>query len=118
MRLNESIHSVRGKEMKYTKLMIGMAVICLTVTPFMSCSSSSTETGEISEAEAIIIAKSQITDAGIMNNFDDRDEVTVDEGENWRVYFPLKEALDELGGEPHVIVTKADGTIVEIYYTQ
>lgn len=109
---------MRGKGMKYTKLMMGMAVICLAVTTFMSCSSSSTETGETSEAEAIVVAKSSVTGAGLMINFDDRDEVAVDEGENWHVYFPLKEALDQLGGEPHVIVTKADGTVADIYYTQ
>lgn len=108
---------MRLKEMKYPKLIIGIAVICLTVITFMNCSSS-TETSGISEAKAIEVAKSRVISAGVMTNLDDRDEVTVDEGANWHVYFPLKEALDVLGGEPHVIVAKTDGTVVRIYYTQ
>ena len=114
MRLNGIIKIVRGQKMELPKLIIGLAVICLTVITLMSCSSGTTG---ITKDEAVVIAKDKVVSDAIMT-LTDRDEVVVDEGANWHISFPLKASLDTLGGEPHIKVSKADGTIVETYYTQ
>jgi len=48
---------------------------------------------------------------------DDRDTEVVEEETYWHVYFPY--TSDEvLGGEPHVWVSKSQGDVIQIYYTQ
>jgi len=100
--------------MKYLKLTILFAVICLTVMALMSCSSGSSG---ITQSEAVQIAKDKVIADAVMTLVD-RDEVVVDEGAVWHVSFPFKESLEMLGGEPHVKVSKADGLVIETYYTQ
>jgi hypothetical protein len=117
MRSNEIMKSVRGNDMRYLRLLVGSAFILLTVMAFMSCSGgSSTPTG-ISQAEAITIAKDKVVADAVMT-LADRDEIVVDEGTVWHVSFPFTASLDMVGGEPHVKISKADGTIVSTYYTQ
>ena len=101
--------------MKYPKLEIRPIAVCLILlaATFMNCSRA---TDTIETSDAIEIARSKVTSDGIMTLVD-RDEVAVDEGENWHVYFPFQD-VELLGGEPHVIISKSDGTVVETYYTQ
>ena len=103
--------------MKFLKITIGLAFIFLTVMTFMSCSGGTNGPAAITSAQAITIAQDKVI-ADAVVTLTDRDPVVVDEGTNWHVSFPFKASLDMLGGAPHVIISKADGTIVSIYYTQ
>jgi len=70
----------------------------------------------ISREQAIEIAVQAVQDDGVMS-LDDRDAEVVEEETYWHVYFPY--TSDEvLGGEPHVWVSKSDGDVIQIYYTQ
>jgi hypothetical protein len=82
----------------------------------MGCTSDSTT---ISQAEAIDIAKANIAADGAMEmDYSERDTVADDEGSVWHIYFPYKDSMEMLGGEPHVRVLKTDGSVTDIYYTQ
>ena len=70
----------------------------------------------ISSDDAIAIALKRVEADGAMT-LEGRETVVEDEGSNWHVLFPL---LDQnvRGGEPHVFVSKEDGTITDVFYTQ
>lgn len=66
--------------------------------------------------DAIEIARQAVIDDDVMS-LDDRDTEHVEESTYWHIYFPYT-SHDILGGEPHVKVAKADGEVLDIYYTQ
>lgn len=100
--------------MRCPHILRGMILTGLLVTSVMGCSNGS---NGISQTEAIGIARAAVVAGGVMT-LTDRDEVAADEGAIWHVSFPFKAELDVLGGEPHVEVTKTDGTVLKLYYTQ
>jgi len=92
-----------------------LIAVGLFATMVMGCS----ETTTITMAEAIQIAKDHVAADGVMTIDDsERDSIALDEGSVWHVSFPYKESTGMLGGEPHVMVAKTDGTVTDIYYTQ
>ena len=46
-----------------------------------------------------------------------RETVVQDEGSNWHILFPLSDP-NVRGGEPHIVVSKEDGSIIDVFYTQ
>lgn len=73
----------------------------------------------MTQADAIQIAKSQVAKDNIMTiDPAERDTVVKDESGQWHVSFPYKISLNKLGGEPHVFVSKENGKILNVYYTQ
>lgn len=94
---------------------LALIVVGFFATIVMGCS----ETTTISMTEAIQIAKDHVAADGVMTIDDsERDSLALDEGSVWHVYFPYKDTVEMLGGEPHVMVAKSDGTVTDIYYTQ
>ena len=104
--------------MKYPVLAVGFLLAFVAVISFVSCGGSDDDdpTGP-GQAEALTTAKAKVAADAVMT-LTDRDEVVTDEGANWHVSFPFKASLDRIGGEPHVKISKADGSIVRTYYTQ
>lgn len=70
----------------------------------------------ITSDQAIKIAEERVKSDGVMS-MDGRFPVAKSEKDNWHVSFPISLPF-VLGGEPHVIVDKASGKIIEVYYTQ
>lgn len=70
----------------------------------------------VTEAQAIEIAKSRVVSDGVMQ-LEGRRDVVRDEAAIWHVTFPETD-LDVLGGAPHVLVEKATGSIIGVYYDQ
>lgn len=100
-------------------LLIGVmgAVAVTFALVFASCGPNGGNGGEgITLDEAIAIARQAVIDDGIMS-LDERDTEHVEESTYWHIYFPFT-SHDILGGEPHVLVAKADGEILDMYYTQ
>jgi hypothetical protein len=109
--------NTRGKEkvVRNPSVLALIIVVGFFATVVMGCS----EATEITETEAIRIAKEYVAADGVMTIDDgERDSLVLDEGSQWHVYFPFKDSVEMLGGEPHVMVAKSDGTVTDIYYTQ
>ncbi len=70
----------------------------------------------ISSDDAIAIALTRVEADGAMT-LEGRETVVEDDGENWHVLFPLLDP-NVRGGEPHVFISKEDGSITDVYYTQ
>ena len=97
--------------MKYSRLIIValIGILCLLMT---NC--SALQPG-ISRENAIKIAEERVEADNVMS-LAGRTPVVVDEEGRWHVYFLLPP--EELGGEPHVLIDKKKGTIIEVYYTE
>ena len=109
--------NTRGKEkvVRNPNVLALIIVIGFFATVVMGCS----EATEITQAQAIRIAKEYVAADGVMTIDDsERDSLVLDEGSQWHVYFPYKDTVETLGGEPHVMVAKSDGAVTDIYYTQ
>jgi hypothetical protein len=105
----------KEKAMRNPSFLALIIVIGFFATVVMGCS----EATEITQAEAIRIAKEYVAADGVMTIDDgERESLVLDEGSQWHVYFPYKDTAEMLGGEPHVMVAKSDGTVTDIYYTQ
>ncbi|MFQ5860884.1 MAG: hypothetical protein ACE5IG_04955 [Dehalococcoidia bacterium] len=70
----------------------------------------------ISNEEAISIATERVEADDVMS-LADREVVVEDAGDEWHIYF-LPSDPEVLGGEPHVFISKEDGSITRIFYTQ
>ena len=92
-------------------LLVGTAVITLMLT-FAGCPGG----GGITSEEAITIATQAVGDDGVMS-LDGRDTEVVEEADYWHIYFPYTDQWLR-GGEPHVLVNKTTGEVIDIYYTQ
>jgi len=90
--------------------LVGAAVVTLMFT-LGACGPSG-----ITLEQAIAIARQAVLDDGVMS-LDGRDTEYEEEATYWHIYFPYT-SHEILGGEPHVQVAKADGAVLEIYYTQ
>lgn len=87
----------------------------LALYTVISCSQSPS----ISEDKAFNIAQEKIVQDSVMAlDFKTRTKEIFDEDKNWHVTFPLKSDLNLRGGEPHVIINKKTGEIVNTYYTR
>jgi hypothetical protein len=91
-------------------LIVGTAVITLMLT-WAGCGSTG-----ITREQAITIATQAVVDDGVMS-LDGRDTVVVEEADSWHIYFPYS-SHELLGGEPHVLVDKTTGEVIDLYYTQ
>jgi hypothetical protein len=91
-------------------LLVGAAVITLMLT-WAGCGSTG-----ISREQAITIATQAVEADGVMS-LDGRDTVAVEETDSWHIYFPYT-SHELLGGEPHVLVNKSTGAVIDLYYTQ
>lgn len=69
-----------------------------------------------SSDEAIKIAVDRVEANGVMS-LADRETVAEDAGDNWHVQFPPSD-LEVLASEPNVFVSKEDGSITDVFYTQ
>ena len=90
----------------------GVAVITLALT-IPAC--PSVPPGSTQE-QAIAIAIQKVEQDGVMS-LDGRDTEVVEEADYWHIYFPYT-SHEIRGGEPHVLVAKSDGEVIEIHYTQ
>ena len=70
----------------------------------------------ISRDEAVGIATTKVEEDGVMS-LDDRKVSAKEESNQWHITFPLTATMVR-GGEPHVIIDKASGAIIEVYYTK
>lgn len=70
----------------------------------------------ISSDDAIAIAVTRVEADGAMT-LEGRETVVQDEGSNWHILFPLSDP-NVRGGEPHIVVSKEDGSIIDVFYTQ
>lgn len=94
-------------------LLIG--VVAAALISLMSTLGACGPTG-ITLEQAITIARQAVEDDGVMS-LDGRDTEHEEEATYWHIYFPFT-SPEVLGGEPHVQVAKADGEVLQIYYTQ
>lgn len=91
-------------------LLVGTAVITLMLT-FAGCGPTST-----SREQAITIATQRVQEDGVMSLVG-RDTEVVEGADSWHIYFPYT-SHELVGGEPHVLVSKSTGEVMNIYYTQ
>jgi hypothetical protein len=96
-------------------LLIGI-VAAAAVTIMLAFASCGQPPTGITLEEAIAIARQAVEDDGVMS-LDERDTEHEEETAYWHIYFPFT-SHDILGGEPHVQVAKADGEVLDLYYTQ
>ena len=73
------------------------------------------QTGITSDA-AVDLAKQRVQKDGVMS-LDGRETSVIDEPTQWHISFPISAPMWR-GGEPHVIIDKASGAIINVYYTQ
>jgi len=95
--------------MNFLRLIIGFACLVL-----FSCAGSP-EQSSISRENAISLASARVQEDGVMS-LENRTPVAIEEEGNWHIYFLLPE--DMIGGEPHILIDKNTGKIIEVYYTQ
>jgi len=94
-------------------LLVGTAVISLMFT-FAGCTGEGG--GGITLEQAITIATQAVENDGVMS-LDGRDTESTEEATSWHIYFPY--TLPTLrGGEPHVLVSKSTGDVIDLYYTE
>ncbi|MFH0769015.1 MAG: hypothetical protein V1932_05565, partial [Chloroflexota bacterium] len=70
----------------------------------------------ISRDDAIGLATKRVQEGGVMS-LDGRTTVVKEEQDYWHISFPIS-SPKVIGGEPHVLIDKASGTITRVYYTQ
>jgi hypothetical protein len=102
------------KNVKLQSLILIFLAIAIIGLCFLSgCSAGNPG---INSDEAVKIAKERVLADGVMS-LDGRTPVVKDEKDHWHVSFPIMLPF-VVGGEPHVFVDKASGSITKIYYTQ
>lgn len=69
-----------------------------------------------SRDDAIKIAVDRVEADGVIS-LENRETVVEDEGDTWHVLFPRSDT-GVRGGEPNVFVSKEDGSITDVFYTQ
>lgn len=70
----------------------------------------------ISRDDAVGLATNRVQEDGVMS-LADRKTAVKEEPNQWHITFPLTATMVR-GGEPHVIIDKASGAIIDVYYTQ
>jgi hypothetical protein len=87
-----------------------------SATTSVSQPSTTTAVAGITQEEATEIAMAAVREDEADFDFTATYTVVVDEGAAFHVAFPARDP-DTLGGEPHVIVDKATGDVLESYRT-
>ncbi len=100
----------------YAAVLAGILVLAGIVTLLVVVWPGGETMGTISENEAIAIATERVEAEGVMS-LEGRDTVVEDDGSEWHVLFPFQNH-NIRGGEPHVFISKADGSVTQIYYTE
>lgn len=75
-----------------------------------------TDPSVISEARAIAIARAWVVEGDSTFDFATRFDIVRDHGDTYEISFPRR-APTAFGGEPHVIVDKTTGEIVNSWHT-
>lgn len=107
----------------YSAVLVGTlmlaALAVLAVVDWRNGDETEINEMETSKEEAIEIARERVEAEGVVS-LEGRDTVVEDRGSEWWVSFPFPFTdLNVRGGEdPTVVVSKADGSILNVVYTQ
>ncbi len=78
---------------------------------------ATTTAAGITEEEAIEIAREQVEEDDPEFDFDGTRPVVIPSGDTYDVAFPEQESTGH-GGEPHVVVDRSSGEVIETYLTR
>jgi len=98
----------------YLPSLVILAGILIGGLCFTSGCNSATQ--GISRTEAVKLAEQRVLTDGVMS-LEGRSTVVKEEQDAWHISFPFT-STNVIGGEPHIFVDQASGTITKVYYTQ